>query len=118
MLFSLLRSGGTFAEKLLVLLVWAFCILLSLTVHELFHGLAANWMGDKTAKNSGRLSLNPLHHVEPVGAICLFWFVFGWAKPVEVNARSFRNPKGGMALVAFAGPLSNLIVAFVSLLFF
>ncbi len=114
MLFSLLRSGGSFAEKLLVLLVWTFCILLSLTVHELFHGLAAHWMGDRTAQNSGRLSLNPLHHLEPVGAICLFLFGFGWAKPVPVNPWNFQHKKGGMALTALAGPLSNFLLAFLA----
>lgn len=114
MLFSLLRSGGSFAEKLLVLLVWSFCILLSLTMHELFHGLAAHWMGDRTAKNSGRLSLNPLHHLEPVGAICLFLFGFGWAKPVPVNPWNFRHKKSGMALTALAGPLSNFLLAFLA----
>lgn len=114
MLFSLLRSGGSFAEKLLVLLVWTFCILLSLTVHELFHGLAAHWMGDRTAKNSGRLSLNPLHHLEPVGAICLFLFGFGWAKPVPVNPWNFQHKKGGMALTALAGPLANFLLAFLA----
>lgn len=114
MLFSLLRSGGSFSEKLLVLLVWAFCILLSLTVHELSHGLAAYWMGDKTAKYSGRLSLNPMHHLEPIGAACLFLFGFGWAKPVPVNPWNFRHKKGGMAITALAGPIANFLLAFLA----
>lgn len=115
MLLSLLRdpsmSGG---EKLLYALVIAFCVLLSLSVHELSHGLAAYWMGDKTAKYSGRLSLNPLHHLDPIGAICLFLFGFGWAKPVPVNPWNFNNKKGGMVLTSLAGPISNFLLAFIA----
>lgn len=114
MLFSLLSSQGGFAQKLVLLLTWAFCVLLSLTVHEVSHGLAANWMGDKTAKNSGRLSLSPFQHLDPVGAICLFLFGFGWARPVPVNPWNFQHKKGGMALTALAGPLSNFILAFLA----
>lgn len=117
MLLSVLRdasmSGG---EKILYILIMVFCVFLSLSVHEMSHGLAANLMGDKTAKNMGRLSLNPLHHIDPFGALCLFLFGFGWAKPVPVNPWNFNNKKGGMALTAFAGPLSNLIVGFVAYL--
>lgn len=115
MLFSVLRnaalSGG---EKLTYLLILVFCVLLSLTVHELCHGLAAYWMGDKTAKYFGRLSLNPLHHMEPFGALCLFLFGFGWAKPVPVDSRNFKNPKAGMVLTSLAGPLSNFLLAFLA----
>lgn len=115
MLFSVLRdasmSGG---EKILYILIMVFCVFLSLSVHELSHGLAANLMGDRTAKSMGRLSLNPLHHIDPFGALCLFLFGFGWAKPVPVNPWNFNNKKGGMALTAFAGPLSNFIVGFIA----
>ena len=115
MLFSVLRntalSGG---EKLCYLLILVFCVLLSLTVHELCHGLAAYWMGDKTAKYFGRLSLNPLHHMEPFGALCLFLFGFGWAKPVPVDARNFKNPKAGMVVTSLAGPFSNFLLAFLA----
>ncbi len=115
MLFSLLRDGSlSGGEKLLYILVIAFCVLLSLSVHELSHGLAAYWMGDKTAKNSGRLSLNPLHHLDPFGALCLFLFGFGWAKPVPVNPWNFNNKKGGMVLTALGGPLSNFLLAFLA----
>ncbi len=115
MLFSLLRnnslSGG---EKLVFILIMIFCVLLSLSVHELSHGLTAYCMGDRTAKNSGRLSLNPLHHMDPVGAICLFLFGFGWAKPVPVNPWNFNNKKSGMVLTSLGGPLSNFILAFLA----
>ena len=108
MLFSLLRNGSlSVAEKLLYILVIAFCVLLSLSVHELCHGLAAYLMGDKTAKNSGRLSLNPMHHLDPIGAVCLFLFGFGWARPVPVNPWNFKHKKGGMALTALGGPIAN-----------
>ena len=101
-------------EKLLYILVIAFCVLLSLSIHELCHGLVAYWMGDKTAKYSGRLSLNPLHHLDPFGAICLFLFGFGWAKPVPVNPWNFNNKKGGMVLTALGGPISNFLLAFLA----
>ncbi|MBR5152700.1 MAG: site-2 protease family protein [Clostridia bacterium] len=91
-----------------------FCILLSLTVHELFHGLAAYWMGDKTAKSSGRLTLNPLYHLEPMGALCLLLFGFGWARPVPVNPWNFKHKKAGMVLTSLAGPLSNFVLAFLA----
>ena len=113
MLLSVLRnsylSGG---EKLFYVLVIAFCVLLSLSVHELCHGWAAYFMGDKTAKYSGRLSLNPIAHLDPIGALCLFVFGFGWAKPVPVNPWNFNNKKGGMVLTSLAGPISNFILAF------
>ena len=112
-LLSLLTDNSmNLGEKLVVGLALVFAVLLSLSIHELSHGLAAYWMGDKTAKYSGRLSLNPLHHLDPIGAICLFLFGFGWAKPVPVNARNFNNKKGGMVLTALAGPVSNFILAF------
>ena len=92
-------------------------ILLSLTVHELAHGLMAFALGDDTAKQQRRLSLNPLRHVDPVGFIMLLVFRFGWAKPVPVNMNNFKRPKFGMALTAFAGPLSNFLFAALILLF-
>jgi len=115
MLFSVLRDGSmSGTEKVLSLLMLLFCVLLSLTVHELFHGLAALWMGDKTAKSSGRLTLNPLHHLEPMGALCLFLFGFGWARPVPVNPWNFKRKKAGMVLTSLAGPLSNFVLAFLA----
>ncbi len=115
MLFSLLADGSlSIGEKLLYILIIAFCVFLSLSVHEMFHGLAANLMGDKTAQYSGRLSLNPLRHIDPFGAICLFCFGFGWAKPVPVNPWNFNNKKGGMVITSLAGPFSNFLLAFLA----
>ena len=115
MLLSILSSSGMgFSQKLVYILVIAFCVLLSLSVHEMSHGLAAYMLGDKTAKSMGRLSVNPLHHLDPFGAICLFLFGFGWAKPVPVNPWNFKHDKAGMAFTALAGPLSNFILAFIA----
>ena len=90
-------------------------ILLGLTVHELCHGLAALWLGDTTAKEQGRLSLNPLRHVDWMGLAMLALVKFGWAKPVPVDARNFKNPKLGMALTALAGPAGNVLLAYLGL---
>ena len=92
-------------------------ILIALTVHELSHGLAAYALGDDTAKNMGRLTLNPIKHIDPVGLLMMFVFRFGWAKPVPVNPYNFKNPKAGMAYTAFAGPLSNFLLAALILIF-
>lgn len=116
MLSSILSGGGTWSEKLLYVLISVFCVLLSLTLHEFGHGLAAYAMGDKTAKSSGRLSLNPIDHLDPIGALCLFLFGFGWAKPVPVNPYNFKHKKGGMVLTSLAGPITNFIVAFIAML--
>ncbi|MBR5452555.1 MAG: site-2 protease family protein [Clostridia bacterium] len=91
-------------------------VLLALTFHELCHGLVAYWLGDDTAKSMGRLTLNPLKHLDPIGFICMVLFHFGWAKPVPINARKFRKPKTGMAISALAGPVSNILLGFVFLL--
>ncbi|MBE7010579.1 MAG: site-2 protease family protein [Ruminococcaceae bacterium] len=80
------------------------------------HGLAAYWLGDRTAKAMGRLSLNPLRHLDPVGALCLLFFGFGWAKPVMINTAYFKKPKRDMSLTALAGPVSNFLFAYVALL--
>lgn len=91
-------------------------ILIALSVHECAHGYAAYKYGDPTAKSLGRVTLNPLKHLDPIGTLCMLFAGFGWAKPVPVNARYFKNPKKGMALTAAAGPLSNLILSFIGLL--
>ncbi len=95
----------------LSLLIRAPAILLALTVHELSHGLAAKLLGDPTAEQQGRLTLNPLAHLDFLGTMMLFFGPFGWAKPVPVNPLRFTNPRQGMALVAVAGPLSNICLA-------
>lgn len=88
-------------------------ILFALSIHELAHGWMANKLGDHTARNFGRLSLNPLRHIDPFGFIALLLVGFGWAKPVPVNSRYFKKPKRDMALTALAGPAANLLSAFV-----
>lgn len=89
-------------------------ILFSLTIHEYAHALAAWKLGDDTAKRMGRLSLNPLVHLDLLGTVLLFIVHFGWAKPVPVDPRNFRNPKKDMLLVALAGPVSNVLTAAVA----
>lgn len=84
-----------------------------LPIHEAAHGWMANKMGDPTAKWMGRLTLNPLKHLDPIGSILLIFTGYGWAKPVPINTRNFKNQKQGMAITAAAGPLSNLLIALV-----
>jgi len=90
--------------------------LICITVHEFAHGYVAYLMGDQTARLSGRLTLNPLYHIDPAGLLCMVFFRFGWAKPVPVNIQNFRWKKYGIFLVSFAGPLSNVLLAFVLVL--
>ena len=92
----------------------ALAALIALTAHEYCHGYAAYRLGDPTAKNMGRLTLNPIHHIDPIGALCMVLFHFGWAKPVPINPRYFKNPKKGFAITALMGPLCNLVLAFLS----
>lgn len=92
-------------------------LIISFSLHELSHGLAAYFMGDKTAKYNGRLSLNPLRHIDWFGFLLLLVARIGWAKPVPVNMYNFKDPKKGMAITALAGPLMNIILVFVSLIF-
>lgn len=91
-------------------------VLLCLTVHETCHGLAAYAMGDPTARRAHRLSLNPLRHIDWFGLLMMFAAGFGWAKPVPVNPNYFKKPKQGMALTALAGPVSNFLLALLTLL--
>jgi Zn-dependent protease len=101
------------------LAVWALPILFAITLHEVAHGWAARALGDPTAAQHKRLSLNPLNHIDPIGTLLIPGvlmlmhapFLFGWAKPVPVDARNFRNPLRDMAITAAAGPLSNLAMA-------
>jgi len=86
-------------------------ILIALTFHELSHGITAKFLGDDTAEKNGRLTLNPLSHIDVIGALMLFFGPFGWAKPVPVNPMNFKNPKKDMAIVAVAGPLANILIA-------
>ncbi len=116
MILSLLLSGGDPLEILLVLLFTVPIMLLALSFHEMAHGYVAWKFGDNTAKNLGRLSLNPIRHLDPIGLVSLLVFGYGWAKAVPINTRNFKNAKWGMALTALAGPLSNLLLGAVSAL--
>jgi len=93
-------------------------LFLALSVHEFSHGYAAYKMGDPTAKNYGRLSLNPMAHFDLIGSLCLLIFHFGWAKPVPINSNNFRDRKKGIIIVSLAGPLSNFTVAILSTLIY
>tara|TARA_B110000438_G_C15738576_1_gene617427 strand:+ start:689 stop:1351 length:663 start_codon:yes stop_codon:yes gene_type:complete len=99
--------------EILVLLIPA--LVLSLCVHEFSHGITAYYYGDDTAYNDGRLTLNPLKHLDPVGTLMLLFIGFGYAKPVPVNPRNLRNPRNDMIKVAAAGPLSNILLALVGI---
>jgi Zn-dependent protease len=89
-------------------------VLLALTFHEYMHGYTAYKLGDPTAKYSGRLTMNPFSHLDPIGTIMIFLVHFGWAKPVPVNPAYFRNPKKDMLLVSISGPLANMVLALIS----
>ena len=114
-LISALASGDSalIGSTLVIFLFYLIAILLSLSIHESAHGFVAYRCGDPTAKNLGRITLNPVKHIDPFGFICMMIAGFGWAKPVPVNSRNFNKPRRDMALVAFAGPASNLITALV-----
>jgi len=101
-------------DQIYIFILSALAALIVLTVHEYSHGYAAYLLGDPTARNLGRLSLNPIKHIDPFGALCMVLFRFGWAKPVPINPRYFKNPKRDFAITALAGPLSNIILGFIS----
>lgn len=96
-------------------LMQAAAALICIVIHEMSHGYAAYALGDRTAKRAGRLSFNPLHHIDPMGLLLMITAGFGWAKPVPVDMRYFKKPKQGMAITALAGPVSNFILAFLAL---
>lgn len=104
--------------------IWVVPVIYAIALHEVAHGAVACYLGDDTARQTGRLSLNPLKHVDPVGSIVipafLLWFsgfVFGWAKPVPVNQKNLNSPRRDMILVAAAGPFANLIMSVMWALF-
>src|SRR5579862_9174034 len=99
-------------------IIWVIPVLFAITVHEVAHGWVANKLGDPTARMLGRLTLNPIKHIDPIGTVIvplvLFFttgFIFGWAKPVPITPQNFAKPREGMAWVALAGPVSNLLMA-------
>ena len=106
---------GNPAQFLQRLILQIPALLLAVTVHELAHGLVADRLGDSTARQAGRLTLNPLPHIDPIGALAFVLAGFGWAKPVPVNAYNLKHPVRDMAWIAAAGPVSNFVVAFLGL---
>lgn len=120
---SAITEPGSMEETSVIIskfTLWVLPLLFAITMHEVAHGLAAKKLGDNTAERLGRLSLNPLHHIDPVGTLLVpglllifGGFIFGWAKPVPVDFRRLRNPMRDMALVAVAGPLANLAMALI-----
>lgn len=110
-----------FHNMMQLIAIWAIPVIFAVTVHEASHGFVAYYYGDKTAKMLGRLTLSPHKHIDPVGTIAIPTFLilvgapflFGWAKPVPVTARNLKNPRRDMAIIALAGPVSNLIMALI-----
>jgi len=96
---------------MLEFLIWLIALLLAITIHEFAHAWMADYLGDPTAKLSGRLTLNPLAHLDPLGTLALFLFHFGWGKPVPVDPFNLRDPRRDAALISLAGPAANLILA-------
>lgn len=116
-MLDIIRGGNfSLANVIIYLISTAAVIFITLPIHEWAHGFAATRLGDPTPRWQGRLSLNPLAHLDPMGSLCILLFGFGWAKPVSVNPRYFKNVKRGMAITALAGPLSNLIMGFIAVL--
>ena len=105
-------------DTLIIYLLRAVVMLITIPFHEAAHALVSWLLGDSTAKNAGRLSLNPVRHFDLMGAVCMVIAGVGWAKPVQIRANRFRNPKVGMAVSAAAGPVSNLLLAFVSMMIY
>lgn len=113
MLLAAFRSHADPVVIFMSLCASAFIVFCTLPIHEFAHAWIADKLGDHTARYQGRLTLNPIAHIDIIGAIMILLVGFGYAKPVQVNARNLRNPKAGMALTAAAGPVSNLIMAFI-----
>ncbi len=112
MLSYMLSNGtGDLKSWLISFLLTLPIALIALSVHETAHGYVAYRLGDPTARNLGRLTLNPVKHLDPIGFLCMILGGFGWAKPVPVNARYFKNPRRGMAITGIAGPISNILLA-------
>jgi Zn-dependent protease len=98
-------------------IIYAIVIVTSLTIHEFAHGLTSSLQGDDTPERYGRLSLNPLAHLDIIGLLSLFIFKFGWAKPVPISSYNYKNQKRGIILTSIAGPLSNLLLSFIGVIF-
>ena len=116
MLLDILRGGFDPIALIAGLFASVFVVFCTMPVHECAHAFVANKLGDGTARLSGRMTLNPMKHIDPIGALMIILVGFGYAKPVPVNPRNFKNPKTGMALTALAGPVSNLLMAAIFIL--
>ena len=110
----LLNEDFPYYQRLIILAFMLFVVFGSLTIHEVAHGYASYALGDDTAKDRERLTLNPIKHMDFIGALCMLVFKFGWAKPVPINLKNFRKPKRDFALTAIAGPTSNIILSVIS----
>ena len=117
MILDYIRSGD-WMSVMVGLCVSVFVVFCTLPIHEYAHAWMSTRLGDDTARLSGRLTLNPLAHIDPIGALMILLLGFGYAKPVPVNMRNFKNPKRDMALTALAGPVSNLLMAFFFLIIY
>lgn len=100
-------------DYLIEILISIPCVLAALVFHEIAHGYVAYKLGDPTAKMMGRLTLNPLKHLDPIGTLCMIFARFGWARPVPIDVRYFKKPRRDICLTALAGPMTNLILAFI-----
>ena len=109
------RLFSNFHTELQSLLFTAPVVLLAIVCHECAHGWVSYKFGDPTAKNSGRLTLNPFKHLDPIGALCMLFFHVGWANPVPINPMYYKNRKKGIICVSLAGPVTNFVIAFLSL---
>jgi Zn-dependent protease len=119
MLFSILFNGsGNLLVNLFIFVLVAVALVVSISIHEFAHAFVANKLGDSTAKNLGRLTLNPKAHLDPVGTLLLLIVGFGWGKPVPFDPRLLKNPKRDAAIISFAGPASNLLLAVILSLIF
>ena len=107
-----------FNQSLFTYLVRAMVLLTAIPIHECAHAWASNKLGDPTAKNLGRLTLNPLPHLDLIGSVLMLFTGFGWARPVPVTTRNFKNVKKGMILTALAGPAANILLALLSLILY
>ncbi len=116
MLRSLISSSMEFTDVIVYIISALAVVFLTMPIHEFAHAFVGVKLGDNTPRWQGRYTLNPFAHIDYFGALCIILFGFGWAKPVQINHNNLRNPKRDMAIVALAGPVSNLIVALISLI--
>ncbi|MDR0314593.1 MAG: site-2 protease family protein [Oscillospiraceae bacterium] len=112
-MFLTLIRGGDFLAVFVGIAASLFVVFCTLPIHEFAHAYTANKMGDDTAKRQGRLTLNPIAHLDPFGSLMILLVGFGWAKPVPINDRNFKNRRRGIVLTSLAGPASNIVMAFI-----